>query len=206
MIFTTALGVAFVVALLWAERYRPGLRPGAKLAASAAFVAVAIQGGALDSAYGRWVMTALLLSAVGDAALLSDSTKAFLVGLGSFLVAHLAYVGAFVVRGLDVLVFLLALAALLVVAGLVVRWLWPSVESRLRGPVVVYAVVITAMVAAAVATAAIESTVAIPLAAVAFYLSDLAVARQRFVSTGFINKAWGLPLYFAAQYVFAWSV
>ncbi|MBT8240924.1 MAG: lysoplasmalogenase [Acidimicrobiia bacterium] len=206
MIVTTVLGAAFVVALVWAERFRPGLRPGTKLAASAAFVAVAIQAGALDTSYGRWVLAALLLSAIGDAALLSDSTKAFLIGLGSFLVAHLAYVGAFAVRGMDSLVFLFALAALLVVAGLVVRWLWPSVESRLRIPVVVYAVVITAMVAAALATAAAESTVAIPVAAMAFYLSDLAVARERFVRSGFINKAWGLPLYFAAQYLFAWTV
>lgn len=206
MIITTVLGAAFVAALVWAERFRPGLRPGAKLAASTAFVAVALQAGALDSSYGRWVLAALVLSAIGDAALLNDSTKAFLAGLGAFLVAHLAYVGAFVIRGLDSLVFLLSLVVLMVVAGLVVRWLWSSVESQLRGPVVVYAVVITAMVAAAVATAAADSTVAIPIAAVAFYLSDLAVARERFMSSGFINKAWGLPVYFAAQYVFAWSV
>ena len=44
------------------------------------------------------------------------------------------------------------------------------------------------------------------LAAVAFFCSDLSVARDRFVAPGFANRAWGLPLYYAAQLAFAWSV
>ena len=40
----------------------------------------------------------------------------------------------------------------------------------------------------------------------AFALSDLSVARDRFVRPGFANAAWGLPLYFAAQLVIASSV
>jgi hypothetical protein len=42
----------------------------------------------------------------------------------------------------------------------------------------------------------------IPLA---FYLSDLAVARDRFVARAFVNRLWGLPLYYAAQILFAVS-
>ena len=38
-----------------------------------------------------------------------------------------------------------------------------------------------------------------------FYLSDLAVARDRFVSPGFANALWGLPLYYVAQLLFAYS-
>ena len=41
--------------------------------------------------------------------------------------------------------------------------------------------------------------------AVMFYGSDLAVARDRFVAPGFSNRAWGLPLYYAAQLVIAAS-
>jgi len=33
-------------------------------------------------------------------------------------------------------------------------------------------------------------------------VSDLSVARDRFVSRSFSNRAWGLPLYYAAQIVF----
>jgi hypothetical protein len=36
-----------------------------------------------------------------------------------------------------------------------------------------------------------------------FSVSDLAVARDRFVSPGFANAAWGLPLYYGAQLVLA---
>jgi len=36
-----------------------------------------------------------VLSAVGDVALLWDSNRAFMVGLGAFLLAHIAYVIAF---------------------------------------------------------------------------------------------------------------
>ena len=39
----------------------------------------------------------------------------------------------------------------------------------------------------------------------AFFVSDLAVAREQFVSEGFVNKTWGLPLYYAAQLLFAVS-
>ena len=42
-------------------------------------------------------------------------------------------------------------------------------------------------------------------AAVAFYLSDVSVARDRFVAPGFGNRIWGLPLYYAAQLLFALS-
>jgi len=39
--------------------------------------------------------------------------------------------------------------------------------------------------------------------ALMFLVSDLAVARDRFVAQGFINRLWGLPLYYAAQLVLA---
>jgi hypothetical protein len=42
--------------------------------------------------------------------------------------------------------------------------------------------------------------------ALLFFVSDLAVARDRFVSPGFANAAWGLPLYYAATLVLAATV
>ena len=41
--------------------------------------------------------------------------------------------------------------------------------------------------------------------ALGFFLSDLAVARERFVAKGFTNKLWGLPLYYGAQLLLAWT-
>jgi uncharacterized membrane protein YhhN len=39
--------------------------------------------------------------------------------------------------------------------------------------------------------------------ALAFTASDISVARDRFVQHEFLNRAWGLPLYYAAQLLIA---
>ena len=43
------------------------------------------------------------------------------------------------------------------------------------------------------------------IAAVMFAVSDIFVARDRFVSPSVVNRLWGLPLYYAAQLIFALS-
>jgi hypothetical protein len=42
--------------------------------------------------------------------------------------------------------------------------------------------------------------------ALLFYLSDLLVARDRFVRPGIVNRVVGLPLYYAAQLLLASAV
>ncbi len=39
-----------------------------------------------------------------------------------------------------------------------------------------------------------------------FYLSDLFVARERFVTSAFVNRLVGLPLYYGGQVLLALSV
>jgi hypothetical protein len=39
-----------------------------------------------------------------------------------------------------------------------------------------------------------------------FTASDIAIVRNRFVAPGFVNRLWGLPLYYAAQLIIAWSI
>jgi uncharacterized membrane protein YhhN len=39
-----------------------------------------------------------------------------------------------------------------------------------------------------------------------FAISDIAVARDRFVRQSLTNKIWGIPLYYLAQVLFAISV
>ncbi len=99
MVQITVLGAVAVVVLLWSEARGARVRLVAKPAASACFVAVALAAGATGSAYGWWVLAALLLSAIGDVALLDRSATMFLLGLGSFLLGHLAYVVAFAAAG-----------------------------------------------------------------------------------------------------------
>ena len=141
---------------------------------------------------------------VGDLLLLSHAL--FLAGLFAFLGGHLAYVAAFALRGLDLTGALLAAPLLIAALFVVARWLLPHVKGAMRGPVLVYMAVITVMVIAAASTVQHRPAWTLAIGATAFYLSDLAVARERFVEPGFVNRAWGLPVYYAAQFLLAWSI
>ena len=206
MTVLAVVGAVAVVALVWSERVGNAVRVVAKPLASVCFIGVALAAGAADTAYGRWVLVALVLSAIGDVALLGRSSATFLLGLTSFLLGHVAYGIGFVARGADLLAILISASVMAVPGLVVVRWLWPHVPDEMWAPVAAYAVVISAMVACAVGTVVREGDVRILAAAVGFYCSDLSVARDRFVAPGPGNRVWGLPLYYAAQFLFAWTV
>lgn len=195
------------VALLAAERasWQPGVWIAKPLAA-AGFVAAAWANGALATPYGLWIFLGLVLSALGDVLLIpKQSPRAFLAGLGSFLLAHLAYALAFAVRGLDPATVVVAMATVLALGLAVLRGLLAYVPANMRNPVLAYVVVISGMLVCAAGTVGHRGMPSIFVGAFAFYLSDLAVARQRFVHKSFWNKAWGLPLYFSAQLLLAWT-
>ena len=42
--------------------------------------------------------------------------------------------------------------------------------------------------------------------ALAFYISDIFVARQRFLKAEFVNRLIGLPLYYSGQFMLAFSI
>jgi uncharacterized membrane protein YhhN len=170
--------------------------------ASAGFLGAAIASGALATAYGLAVLAALLLSWLGDVFLLSRQASLFLAGLASFLLAHVAYGVAFTLHGQDPLWFLIALGALIIPAAVVARWLRPHVTPRMKWPVGAYIAMITLMLALALGT---RQTV-IGSGALAFYISDISVARDRFVHRSFVNRLWGLPLYYLAQLLLAATV
>jgi uncharacterized membrane protein YhhN len=200
------LGAALVVPLLWAEYRGARARGLVKGLTSTAFIAVALAAGALETAYGVWLLAGLSLSWIGDVALVSSARRWFLTGLAAFLLAHVAYMAGFAVAGAQ-WTWAAAVAAVLVLPALAVgRWLRPNLPPEMRAPVAAYIVVISAMVAAAAGGAAGEAPfIALP-AAGAFYLSDISVARDRFVAPGFSNRLWGLPLYYGAQIALALSV
>jgi uncharacterized membrane protein YhhN len=202
-----ALTTVSLAALLLAEwRGVKGVEVVAKPLASLGFLLAAYSQGALGSGYGRAIFAGLCLSMVGDVLLMSQAKAMFLGGLGAFLLGHVAYATAFVVRGVGLSVSLAAAALLAIPASLVGRWLWPHTPSEMRGPVLGYIVVISAMVALALGTVSKLGGYTVLLGAVMFYASDLSVARDRFVKRGFLNRVWGLPLYYAAQLVLASTV
>jgi len=195
-------------ALLLAEFYeKPVVKAVAKPIASAAFIAIALQAGAMQSAYGKWVLIALALCWAGDVLLIPQgSGKAFLAGLGAFLLGHVAFASGFLWLGLEEQVFGAAVLAMVGPAVVIVRWLLPHVSPSMKVPVLAYLVTISVMVTASVAASAHTGRWDLAIGATLFLCSDLAVARERFVKPTFTNKLWGLPLYYAAQVVLAYSV
>jgi len=200
-----ATGLA-VLALLVAERREE--RAGVALAkplASAGFLCAAWAAGATESAYGRAVLLGLVLCFLGDVLLISQRRAGFLAGLVSFLLGHLAFAVACLQRGVVLPASVFSGFVLVPTAILVWRWLGPHVESGMRIPVLAYIAVITVMVALAIGSVGFRTSVTLALGALAFFLSDLSVARDRFVAPGFVNRAWGLPLYYASVLLLAAS-
>lgn len=175
-----------------------------KPVASAAFVWAALDAGALDSGYGRLVMLGLALCLAGDVLLIPRGKPAvFRAGVFAFLLGHVAYSAAFLTRPLAVPGLLLAGAVLAAFLWVVLRWLGRSLPPDMAGPVRAYLVVIGVMSALACAVTVAGGPLAVAVGALAFTASDVSVARDRFVQHQFVNRAWGLPLYYAAQLLIA---
>jgi uncharacterized membrane protein YhhN len=202
-----ATGVC-AVGLVLAER--AGSRAGvwiAKPLASTGFVAFAVLRGAAGTGYGRWVLAGLALGWLGDVLLIpKGANRTFAAGLASFLLGHLAFAGAFALRGPSLpwlgagLVFVAAAAVPLL------RWLMPHVPGALVQPVYAYFAVISAMVATAAGVSGATSDFIYLAGALGFAVSDVSVARERFVAKSFVNSLWGLPLYYLSQLVLAATV
>lgn len=208
MVRLTVITALLALAVVLTERFdfrraRWVLKPLASLG----FLGIAYEAGALESVQGCAMALGLLFSLAGDVLLLPRDARAFfLAGLGAFLAAHVAYGAAFILGGVS-----WAAAGLLVLPFLGVglgigRWLLPSVPAPMRSAVVAYIVVIVGMVVLAGAHLHAGGSPLVPIAAVVFFLSDISVAIDRFKDGGFINRLWGLPAYYLAQVLFAWSL
>jgi uncharacterized membrane protein YhhN len=128
------------------------------------------------------LLSAFVFALIGDIALMFEGDKAFLAGLGSFFIAHIAFVAVFIGdAGLHAPP--LWTMAFVVYAIALFAWLLPK-TGPLAGPTVAYGVVLTAMVLASAAaqnqldTSATRLTLA---GAVLFAFSDSVLAIRQFV-------------------------
>ncbi len=192
-----------VVALLLDQA---AIAAAAKLVASSAFLLLAVSAGALASRYGTLLLAGLALSWFGDAFLVGTSRRWFLLGLSGFLLAHIAYITAFVTAGIDRRWILGAVAPVVFIAAGVLLWLQPYLPPELIWPVRAYTAVISVMVITAFGTLGAGATPLIATGACLFYLSDLSVAALRFTEPSFPTYVFGLPLYYTAQICLALSI
>lgn len=147
----------------------------------------------------RWLMPALVFSAIGDVLLaIPWWTMSFVLGLASFLLAHLCFLGALVPRATRSRPRLVAVAVTCVACLALLVWFWPGlVREGLTVPVIVYIVVLGAMVCAALL--ARLPTLWTAVGAVCFAASDAMIGIGRFVLG---NEALAVPvwwMYAAAQ-------
>lgn len=143
-----------------------------------------------------WFVVALIFSLAGDIFLMLPR-DAFVAGLGSFLVGHLAYIAGFLYEPRTLRASLVAIGAVAVAAAILGRRIWRAVRASdtpsVAGPVAFYMTVISAMVVLAAGT---EDPFAVAGAGV-FFASDGMIAWDRFVGP----LPWARPLIMATYHL-----
>ena len=162
------------------------------------------------SAYYRYLLIGLILCLVGDVCLALPQKKAFMGGLVAFLVGHLLYIFSFSSLIPVSHWFSSGLFIFFGISALIFFWLRPHLKSMLI-PVLIYILVITIMAIGALAvfwksSFQVSGRVLILAGALCFYVSDLFVARHRFIKEEYRNRLFGLPLYYTGQFMLAFSV
>lgn len=181
-----------------------------KLLLSSLFILLALIQVAQDPRFARAVIVGLALCLVGDVCLAIPGQSAFRIGLVAFLLGHVGYIVAFVMMARPGLTMWAAVLLAVPTSTFVYVRLLPFLNG-MRRPVLGYVVIITLMVIAAGALFGVPSLpfsgrLLILNGALAFYISDLFVARQRFVQQTFYNRLIGLPLYYLGQFQIAYTV
>lgn len=163
-----------------------------------------------NTGYFYIILAGLIFCFIGDVCLiLFFNQKIFKAGLGAFLVGHVIYSFAFF-RKFDSMMVMTGALIIFIAAGVTI---YLKLKSHLEGmikPVIAYITIISVMAFSAFSlkqsgTQTILAGNIIFAAALIFYISDIFVARHRFVRKEFINRAIGLPLYYTAQFMIAYS-
>lgn len=169
-----AAAVLALVDWMAVARHRRAVEYVCKPATLVLMIGLALALDPADDTQRAWFVVALVLSLIGDVFLMLPR-DAFVPGLASFLLAHLAYIGGLRLEsdGFEPAAFVVIGMAVAIARPVLV-----SVERSLFLPVFLYMVVITAMAVCAVNTGDSGAIVG----AVVFMMSDSLIAWNRFVS------------------------
>jgi len=188
---------------------RGGLVPNKTLLSLLFIVAVLIQPRPTPS-YFYLLLAGLLLGMGGDIFLALPQGKMFLFGLVSFLLGHLFYILAFFSVAETSTWTWIGLLTVCVLSIWIYSWLRPHLGS-MNIPVLLYVIIISIMVSGAWTVLGDldlnrSGRIMVFVGALSFYFSDVFVARNRFIGPQFLNRLVGLPLYYAGQFLLAFSV
>jgi len=211
IIILLVLAMVLLTCLLFFEKRenRKGILP-TKTVLSLLFIVTAISQIHLMQPYTLFIIIGLLFCLGGDVFLALPQDRMFLFGLISFLVGHVCYVIGFVWIAGPSKMTLLGVMVTMVLGGLIYIWLKPHLGS-MKKPVIAYILVISFMFIGAWSVLGMPqqplmARLLIFLGAACFYISDIFVARDRFLKNAFINRLLGLPLYYLAQFMIAFSI
>ena len=171
------------------------------VAASTGFLLMALAGRCWSTWYGRFIALGLAGCWVGDVV----GPANFMAGVAAFLAAHLGFIIAFLCHGPRRNNLVRGLLVLLP-SALLAAWLLPHVSAGDQPLVVAYLVVISVMVALAAGASGSPGGRWALAAAIIFYVSDIFVARWRYVAPGPLNMFLCYPLYYTACVLFAASI
>lgn len=209
MTVTLILYACLVLALTAAEvtetrKAQIWLKPLAALA----FLFIAFSSTALLSPYGQIIFAGLAACAIGDVCLLSRrSPKLFLAGMGAFALGHIAYLSAFLTQQTSEFSTNRLVMSVVVILGTASFYVWlrPKLPRDMRVAVTFYTLIILAMVIGALGLLPMGHMRYAMIGAVIFAISDMFVARDRFVTRDPKNAIAITPLYFGAQALIALS-
>ena len=203
---TLFLYALLVLALLIAElRENRRAQFFFKPLAALGFIVLALQFGALESTYGKTILAGLIACAFGDIFLLSrTSEKYFKAGMGAFALGHVFYVIAISKIRIDFTADITNWAVIFI-AGLFALQTVRKIPKRMQRPVLYYSLIIFLMVLFSLFAPRSAPFTFIPFAAIMFAVSDMFVARDRFINPNPKNALAITPLYFGAQALFALS-
>jgi len=205
------LGIVLLVGVLFHER-KKNRQPLliTKSILSLLFVITALLQPRPVPAYFHYLFVGLIFCLVGDVCLALPQKKAFMGGLVAFLIGHLLYIFSF--SSLIPISYWISTGLFIVfgASALIFFWLRPHLKSMLI-PVLIYILAITIMAIGALAvfwksSFQVSGRVLILAGALCFYASDVFVARHRFIKEEYRNRLLGLPLYYAGQFMLAFSI
>ena len=162
-----------------------------------------------EPGYTWAILLGLFFSLGGDVALMFTGSKAFLAGVGCFLVAQVVYGLTFATRGALAGSWVGTAILLLLIGVAFVAYLYPHL-GKMRIPVAVYAAAISFMVLAALGArqsprfGAMQAWL-VAVGAVLFYVSDIILAVNKFAHPIKRYRLFNLSAYYAGQLLIALS-
>ncbi len=213
-LFIIAIQIIAVITLL-VLRYRrlqrgvknPAHLEGiSKMIAATCFIWIAVTPELNASSFAKCVLLGLLFSWLGDLFLLSSKSRFFQFGILAFLIGHMAYASAFLLSDPRWMTTAWPLFSIPLLTWAAWAWLGRHVEGIYRWLVPVYLVAISTMLVVAFKYSLDSGAWVFVVAALCFAVSDLFVAKERFIKSSFSNALFGIPLYFIAQLLFALGI